>query len=84
MNPYFYIIRNKNSGLKYAGCKYSKDSDPSNLLTTSGYLTSSKVIHRIIASEGIDSFEILEIKTDIEDVFKYETDFLVYNNCAQS
>lgn len=82
--PYFYIIRNINSGIKYAGSKFSVDASPELLLKLNGYPTSSPIIHRIISAEGLDSFEILEIKTDVEDVYKYETEFLTSNDCASS
>lgn len=55
--PFVYIIKNLNTGIKYAGVKFSKGCKPSDLLTK--YFTSSKVVKRLI-SEG-DVFVIEKI-----------------------
>ena len=85
--PYFYIIKHKPSGKQYAGCKYAADANPENFMTQRGYKTSSAHIKKLIKEDGLDSFEIIKILTEVEcgkNVFDYESDFLVENECAQS
>ena len=84
--PYFYIIKHKESGIKYAGCRFANGCHPDELLKEDGYTTSSKTINKIIDSDGIDSFEIVKIDIicDGLDVYEYETKFLVENDCARS
>lgn len=53
--PYTYLIKHKSSGLCYYGVRFAEGCSPSDLFTT--YFTSSKIIHRIIKKEGVDSFE---------------------------
>ncbi len=60
--PYTYLIRHKPSGLLYHGSRTSKTCDPSELLKTNGYKTSSKIVKELIATDGLDSFEILNIE----------------------
>ena len=57
--PYVYLIRHIPSGKFYAGSRYSNSCHPSDFWVS--YFTSSKHIKQIIATEGKDSFEILEI-----------------------
>ena len=77
--PYFYIIRHKPSGDRYAGSRWSKKAEPADLLKT--YFTSSKTIHRLIERDGIDSFVIEFVNTDFagRTALEYETDFLNKN-----
>jgi hypothetical protein len=86
--PYFYIIQDKNTKKKYAGCRWAKGCNPSEFMTYGGYTTSSKIVNSIIDEFGIDSFEILTIKTlieiDLDNVFDYETRWLVDHNCKES
>jgi hypothetical protein len=51
-----------------------------------GYKTSSKTIHKLIESDGLDSFEILRIDTYCDKLHPndYESLFLETNSCAQS
>lgn len=75
---YFYIIRHVKSGLYYAGCRYAKGCNPSELLVEGGYITSSSLVKRIITIDGIDSFVINRIRTfDTRlGAFEYERKFL--------
>lgn len=85
-SPYFYIIQHKSTGKKYAGCRFAKKCHPNEFMKPNGYLTSSKKIKNIIKEQGLNSFEILEVKvfSSKEEVFEYETQFLIENNCANS
>jgi len=84
--PYFYIIQHKQSGKKYAGCRYAKKCTPIELLKQDGYTTSSKRVNKIIEEEGLESFQIVEILTEdqIGDVREYETKFLIENQVNKS
>jgi hypothetical protein len=82
--PYFYVIEHVTSGKKYAGCRYAKGCNPVEFMQHGGYYTSSSTVKQIIDEEGLKSFKIIEIKTDIGDVYEYETKFLVENDCAAS
>lgn len=90
--PYFYIIKHIPSGKKYAGCRYGKGCHPSELLQPNGYHTSSKSVKQLIESDGLDSFEIIEV-IDQESIMipfgwcsiqDYETFFLSSNDCARN
>lgn len=84
--PYFYIIQHIPSGLKYAGSRKRVGCYPNELLTPTGYKTSSNSVKKLIAKDGIESFQILEIKLESEcgmDVYQYETRFLQENNVAK-
>jgi hypothetical protein len=84
--PYFYLILHKPSGKKYAGAKWAKGCHPSQFF--SNYFTSSKVVKALIEQDGIESFEVLEIKTvddiDLSCIPSYETRWLNDHQCAQS
>jgi hypothetical protein len=90
--PYFYIIRHRETCKQYAGSRWAKGCHPDEFMQSNGYTTSSLTIKRIIKSEGLDSFEILDIITldemnipfGTDSVYAYETWFLVANNCATS
>lgn len=84
--PYFYIIRNKQTGIMYAGSKWAKGCHPEHFMIEKGYLTSSLTIHSIIEQFGLGIFEILRIDTycDGIHVYDYETLFLETNDCAGS
>lgn len=49
-----------------------------------GYTTSSNNVNKMILADGLDSFEILILKTDIPNVYEFETKFLNEHNCAIS
>ena len=83
--PYFYIIRNKNTGVKYVGVKWAQNANPNNLWKK--YFTSSKVVAQIIEDNGPDIFEIIHVisQDDLgESVYDYETDFLLTYSCTKS
>lgn len=84
--PYFYIIRHIESGKMYAGSKWTKNCHPNSFMKSDGYTTSSPTINSIIEYEGLTSFEILRIDTNLDGVsaYDYETIFLKTNNCAKS
>lgn len=75
----------------YAGYKI-KNANPDLLLKVDGYLTSSNTIKNIIKDEGLESFKILDIimEDDImipfgwNNIYAYESWFLLKNNCAKS
>tara|TARA_Y100000310_G_scaffold345352_1_gene464048 strand:- start:10022 stop:10684 length:663 start_codon:yes stop_codon:yes gene_type:complete len=69
MKPYFYKIRNKETGQYYVGSQYGKKSNPKNLLVE--YFTSSKLVHKL----GIENFEIIYIK-ERPDAREYESRYL--------
>ncbi len=76
--PYFYILRHTFSGRLYAGSRYAKDCDPTELLQKDGYNTSSKIVHNLIERDGTGSFEIIRIDTYCDNLHPhdYETLFL--------
>ena len=80
-NSYFYIIKHKPSGQIYAGCRYAKDCNPSELLKKKGYCTSSEVVRKLIQRDGLSSFIILEIRIfkDKHKAYLYESVFLQHN-----
>jgi hypothetical protein len=84
--PYFYVIEHVASGKRYAGCRYAKGCNPVEFMTEGGYCTSSKLVKKIIEEEGLESFNIVEIKTvdEVGNVYDYETEFLTENDCAKS
>jgi len=84
--PYFYIIEHVASGKRYAGSRWAKGCNPVEFMTEGGYCTSSNVVKKTIKEEGLESFKIIEIKTidEVGNVYDYETDFLVENDCAKS
>ena len=93
--PYFYIIQNLNSGMFYAGCRFSKEKTkfsyngchPIELMKIDGYLTSSNLIKTLIKKDGIDSFSVIQILTEEEikeSVLVYETKFLQENDISHN
>ena len=90
--PYFYIIQHKETGLKYAGAKWAKDADPTTFMTEKGYHTSSNTIHKLITSEGLNTFNIIEIikleelqmPFGCQTIDEYESWFLETNDCRNS
>jgi hypothetical protein len=85
-SPYFYIIKHIPTGTYYAGCKISKEADSSNLMTTNGYKTTSKIVKQLIKTDGLDSFVVLKIKHFMkpEQALIYETRFLTKVNAAEN
>ena len=77
--PYTYMIKHKETGNFYYGCKYSKNgyTHPDlfwNKNHKKGYFTSSKLIHKMISEYGHDSFEFEIRKTfyDSKSTYEYE------------
>jgi len=70
--PYVYFLKNKTTGLKYIGAKYSKGCDPINFWVN--YFTSSNLVHKLIETYGSEDFECKILKTfnDEHDALKYE------------
>ena len=84
--PYFYIIRHIPTQKYYVGCKINSSANSLNFMTEVGYKTSSKVIKKLIKSDGLESFEILKIKhfeSPVETLL-FETRFLVKVNAAEN
>lgn len=80
---YVYLIRHIPSGRFYAGSSYKKDCHPDQLWTT--YFTSSKYIKDLIAQDGTNSFEVLEvIPRPLSDARSYEALLLKSVNAAKS
>lgn len=71
--PFFYVIRNIETNIKYAGIKFSKGCKPSDLLTT--YFTSSKTVKKLLATgskfvvDKIIEFETKENAIEFEELF---------------
>lgn len=84
--PYFYIIQEKSTGIYYAGSKYAKDANYTNLLTEFGYKTSSNTITKLINENGVDSFIIRRIRVfdDKIKAYEYETKFLKKINASKN
>lgn len=53
--PYTYVLTHKPSGKKYYGVRFKKNCHPSDLWNK--YFSSSKIVHRLIEQDGIDSFD---------------------------
>jgi hypothetical protein len=81
--PFFYIIRNTENGMLYAGSRTSKygNANPSQLLVT--YNTSSTTVKNLIES-GV-KFEIVRIKTFVnaEETLAFEARFLRLYRCVR-
>ena len=52
--PYTYSVTHKKTGIHYYGSRYSKGCSPDDLFKT--YFTSSKIIHDLIKTEGVNGF----------------------------
>jgi hypothetical protein len=80
--PYFYLIRHTRTGKLYAGSRYGKGANPTEFMTEFGYQTSSPIIHRIIAKEGLSAFETVELTSfaTASEAYSHETVHLVENN----
>lgn len=72
-NPFFYIIRNVETNIRYAGVKFSKGCKPSDLLKS--YFTSSKTVKNLIENgakfiiDKIIEFENKENAIEFEELF---------------
>ena len=76
MKPYTYYITHKPSGKKYYGVRYAENASPTDLFET--YFTSSKYIHSLIESDGIESFEyhVRKIFNNSKDAINWEAKVL--------
>lgn len=82
--PYVYLIKHKPSGKLYYGVRFGRHAHPDELLVT--YFTSSKTVQKLIARDGIDSFE-KEIRRTFpaehcEKAMKWESTVLQRINAA--
>jgi hypothetical protein len=59
--PYTYSVTHKKTGIHYYGSRYCKGCSPDDFFKT--YFTSSKIIHDLIKTEGINGFNIKIRKT---------------------
>jgi hypothetical protein len=84
--PYFYIIRHSISKKMYAGARWAKGCHPDEFMQLDGYTTSSNIINRIIDQEGLDSFDVLRIDTNLDGLSaqEYESVFLQVIDCSNS
>ncbi len=73
---FIYKITEKETGKFYIGSRYSKNCDPSDMLTT--YFTSSKIVAPMIHSKGIDAFEcvILSEGLSVDDTLILENEMI--------
>jgi len=86
MQPYFYIIKHKETGKYYAGSRTAKNSNPNELLKEDGYHTSSTIVNTIIKTMGLHSFEVVKIKifNTPNEAYDYETRFLKKVNASSN
>jgi ribosomal protein S26 len=70
----------------YAGAKWAKGCHPDEFMQVNGYTTSSPLINPIIEQEGLYSFEVLRIDTNLDGLsaYEYESLFLQTIDCANS
>jgi hypothetical protein len=69
MKPYFYKIKEKQTGKIYVGCQYGVKSNPSNFWVT--YFTSNKYVK----SQPKESFDVVLVK-ERHDAREYEKRYL--------
>lgn len=69
MKPYFYKIKEKNTGRYYVGCQYGKKSDPKNFWVS--YFTSNKYVK----GQPKNSFVVVYLK-ERADAREYEKRYL--------
>ena len=84
--PYFYIIKHIPSQKYYAGCKINFEADSSNLMKEGGYQTTSRVIKKLIQTDGLTSFCIVKLRhfETPREALLYETKFLLKVNAAKN
>ena len=72
---YFYLLKHKQSGKQYAGVRYAKDCDPSELLVK--YFTSSRRVKNLLGDDP-HCFEIVEtiLFDNKEKAIEYELDYI--------
>jgi hypothetical protein len=80
--PFFYVIKNEDTDIKYAGVKFAKNCKPDDLLTT--YFTSSKIVKALMGSGSVFVIEdIVEFLTK-EEAIEFEEFFLTEANAHMS
>jgi len=68
--PYVYIIRNIDTGIRYCGCKFAKGCKPDDLLVS--YLTSSKVVRKLIDCGAKFEIEQVAVVSTKEEAIELE------------
>ena len=70
----------------YAGSRWAKGCHPDEFMQQDGYITSSPTITQIIEQEGLDSFVVIRIDTNLDGLsaYQYESLFLQTIDCASS
>lgn len=71
--PYFYKIKDKETGKYYVGTQYGKTASKDNFFIS--YFTSSQTIKKIVKIRGKDSFEVVKIY-ERDDAREYEAYYL--------
>lgn len=80
---YFYLLKHKQSGKKYAGVRYAKGCHPSDLLVK--YFTSSRIVKKMLLEDST-CFEIIDTKIfdNSEEAILYEVEFIKKHNAHLS
>lgn len=80
---YFYLLKHKQSGKQYAGVRYAKDCDPSELLVK--YFTSSRRVKKLL-SDDTCCFEIVTTISfdNKEEAIEYELSYIKEHNAHLS
>lgn len=70
--PYTYVITNQLTGIRYYGARWRKGCSPSDLWVS--YFTSSKLVHSLIESQGVETWtiEIRKIFDTAEQCIEWE------------
>ena len=70
-----YLVTHTPSGRRYYGSRYSKGAEPSQLGIT--YFTSSKIIKKLIADEGVGNFtfEVRKTFSSVQKCRNWEAKF---------
>jgi hypothetical protein len=71
--PYFYKIKDKQTGKYYVGSQYGKTANKNNFFVS--YFTSCRTIKQIVNNHGKDTFEIIKI-CERDDAREYEAYYL--------
>jgi hypothetical protein len=80
---YFYLLRHNQSGKQYAGVRYARDCDPSELLVK--YFTSSRRVKKLLGDDP-HCFEIVEtiLFDSKEEAIEYELNYIKEHNAHLS
>lgn len=76
--PFVYVLYHVSTNRYYIGVRYGKNINHQDLLTETGYQTSSILVHNLIEKHGLDSFKIKSIRffDSKETAVDYEYRFL--------